>query len=359
MRYFLLMGLLLAIATAGQTQAPSRLNDTLVVGYKLAAPFVQQESGRLSGPAIWLWQQVAEELGRPYRMVELPLIGLLDSLAAGSIDLCASPLTITSDRRERMDFSPPYYIEHASLLTHRVSTAQRAFDFLRSFFSLNFFRALGALAIVILVFGFLAWLFERKGNAEEFGSGLKGLWQGFWWSAVTMTTVGYGDKSPRTLGGRIVALVWMFTAVIIISGFTASIASSLTINRLGTSNNAMQDFKEKTLGTVQNSGTENWLADNFFSNRKAYPDIEALTRAMDRGEIEAIAYDQSILQSAINRDTADRYQLLDIEFYPQFYAMGMRGDLPSDLKKQISVAILDQAESMDWKVLLSEYDLRP
>ena len=38
----------------------------------------------------------------------------------------------------------------------------------------------------------------------------------FWWAAVTMTTVGYGDKTPVTTGGRIVGLVWMFTSVIVI-----------------------------------------------------------------------------------------------------------------------------------------------
>ena len=36
--------------------------------------------------------------------------------------------------------------------------------------------------------------------AEDIGSGL-------WWSAVTVTTVGCGDKSPRTVGGGAVAMV--------------------------------------------------------------------------------------------------------------------------------------------------------
>ncbi|MGO2102628.1 MAG: ion channel [Psychroflexus halocasei] len=44
-----------------------------------------------------------------------------------------------------------------------------------------------------------------------------------------MTTVGYGDKSPLSLGGRIVGLIWMFMAVIILSSLTAGIASALTV----------------------------------------------------------------------------------------------------------------------------------
>ena len=94
---------------------------------------------------------------------------------------------------------------------------------------MNFVRALGALVFVIFIFGMLMWMFEKRDNKQEFDKGLKGIWEGFWWSAVTMTTVGYGDKAPLSFGGRVIALVWMFAAIIIISGFTASIASSLTL----------------------------------------------------------------------------------------------------------------------------------
>jgi len=332
--------------------------DTLTLGYKPTPPFVQMQNEQLIGPSVWLWEQVAAEHKIPYRLVRLSLTGILDSLSSGDIDLSLSPLTITSDRSERMDFSPPYYIEHASLIVPEVSTAERAWKFLRSFFSINFFRALGALCVVILAFGLLAWLFERRGNQEEFDPGPKGLWQGFWWSAVTMTTVGYGDKSPRTFGGRLVALVWMFTAIIIISGFTASIASSLTMNRISTSSDRIQDFKERRLGTVINSGTEGWLQANFYNQRQGFADIEDAIQALQQDELHAVAYDRAILQHQLHQNTDYPMQLLDIEFYPQFYAMGIRRGLPDSLETLLSVSILEATESMDWKVLLSEYDLK-
>jgi ABC-type amino acid transport substrate-binding protein len=353
MKKFLLTLLPLFFTAAAFTQP----TDTLVVGYNVSPPFATVENNQLHGPSYWLWEQVAAQHEIPYVLKEVPLDSLLSGIDRGSIDISASPLTITSNRLENMDFTAPFYIAHSSVLIPEVSATERALEFIGSFFSVNFFRALGALVFIILIFGFLEWYFERKENDEEFGDGLKGLWNGFWWSAVTMTTVGYGDKSPRTVGGRIVALVWMFTAVIIISGFTASIASSLTVNRIGASNEAIQDFKEKTLGTVEKSGTDKWLKDNFFSNKKTYADMEELIAALENNEIDAIAYDRPILQDVVKNDSTTRFRVLNINYNPQFYGFGMNRSLPETLKKNISISVLEHTEGMDWKVLLSEYDL--
>ena len=53
---------------------------------------------------------------------------------------------------------------------------------------------------------------------------LKGdFWTALWWAVVTTTTVGYGDVSPQTAAGRIVAVVLMITGI----GLTATLAASV------------------------------------------------------------------------------------------------------------------------------------
>lgn len=354
-----LLALLLLPAGLSKTQelTDSLKQDSLIVGYNIAPPFVTEKSGHLEGPAIWLWTEISKELDLHFEYVQLPLDSLLIQLEQGTIDVCASPLTITSERSKKIDFTAPYYIAHSSLLKMNETSEEHAWDFIKSFFSLNFFRALGALAVIILIFGFLEWLFERKQNEEEFGTGLKGIWNGFWWSAVTMTTVGYGDKSPKTVGGRIVALVWMFTAIVIISGFTASIASSLTTDQISSTHSDIEDFKQLELGTVATSGSEKWLKDNFYNKRKSYVNMEEALNALKNEEIIAIAYDRPILKDIIKKDTVSEYKLLDAEFNAQYYALGMSRQLHPKLKKKINVSLLEHTETMDWKVLLTEYDL--
>ena len=48
----------------------------------------------------------------------------------------------------------------------------------------------------------------------DFGTDIKGLGHGIWWSAVTMTTVGYGDFRPSMKTSRILAVVLAFVGIV-------------------------------------------------------------------------------------------------------------------------------------------------
>ena len=59
-------------------------------------------------------------------------------------------------------------------------------------------------AIAILLFGStLLMTFEKNIHFQD----------ALWWSIVTMTTVGYGDISPATPGGRAIAIVVMLSGI--------------------------------------------------------------------------------------------------------------------------------------------------
>lgn len=83
------------------------------------------------------------------------------------------------------------------------------------------FLAAGLISLVLLVFGSLAILqFEDSPQ-----SNIKGPEDALWWAVVTLTTVGYGDRYPVTLEGRVVAVFLMMAGVGLfgtLSGFFAS-----------------------------------------------------------------------------------------------------------------------------------------
>lgn len=353
-RYFYLLFISIFITT----NAYSTRTDTIIVGYSEAAPFLYKKNGSLDGPIIWLWEKIAEANSFHFKLKELNAEEILPQLENHKIDIALFPLTITSERSKLMSFSVPFYLAHSGIMTRDLSSWDKAILFLKTFFSINFFRALGTLALVILIFGFLAWRFERKVNQEEFDGGIKGLWSGFWWSAVTMTTVGYGDKSPKTTGGRLIALIWMFTAIMIISGFTASITSSLTVTELETNADNISDFKKRNVGTVEHSATHKWFKDNFYKNKSLYPTKEKLINALEQQEVKAIAYDLPLLKELYKEKKLNTHRILNIKFNPQYYAFGMNRKIPDSLRRNINTELLKATESYDWSIILAEYGLK-
>ena len=59
------------------------------------------------------------------------------------------------------------------------------------------------------------------------------MFHSLWWAVVTLTTVGYGDVYPVTLGGRLFTFVVLLIGLGIVALPTGLIASALSKSREG------------------------------------------------------------------------------------------------------------------------------
>ena len=88
------------------------------------------------------------------------------------------------------------------------------------------------LTTVVTYLVLLLLLVSYESDVEQ--ASIKSLGDAFWWSVVTITSVGYGDYYPITSGGKIIGFIFLFgsfTMYAILIGQIASIMNNIRENR--------------------------------------------------------------------------------------------------------------------------------
>ncbi|PJM78489.1 potassium channel family protein [Bifidobacterium scaligerum] len=98
----------------------------------------------------------------------------------------------------------------------------------------------GAVTMLMYV-GALAVYSVERGAA---GSTITDFGTALWWSFVTVTTVGYGDVSPVTFQGKIIAVALMFAGIALIGIVTATLASWI-VDQVNLEAGRREDAREK------------------------------------------------------------------------------------------------------------------
>lgn len=338
---------LLAQATTGLAGE----GDPLRIGTREAPPFAMKgNDGQWRGLSIDLWEEIAMELGLRFEFHEASLADLLEGVRDGTFDAAVSALTITAERERVMDFTHPFSTSGLGIAVREDPGTMNWLAVLRGFLSPAFLQVIGALALVLLGAGLATWFFERKKNPDQFGgTTVEGLGAGFWWSAVTMTTVGYGDKSPITLGGRLVALVWMFASIIIISSFTAAIASSLTVQSLEHPIRGPEDLPRYEVGVLADSTSE-FLLEQRGMRPQSFPSLAEAMEALKDGGLDAVVHDRPILLHFAERLGL---HVLPRSFHRQDYGIAL--PFESELRQPINIEILERIPSPWWDRKQEEY----
>ena len=350
MKTTLLLGFLLLLPVVSTAQTAD--DASLRVLLRVAPPFVIDEGdGAYSGISVDLWRSVAEDLQLAYDFEVAGLEEMLDTVAAGEAAVGVGATTVTADREARLDFMHPFMSSGLAIAAPSGGSAWTAV--LQNVLSAEFLRAVGALAVLLLAVGFLMWLAERRNNAEEFQPEAgRGLWSSFWFAAVTMTTVGYGDKAPRSVAGRIVALVWMFASIIVISFFTASIATALTVQSLAQGIDGPEDLPDLRVGALEGATGAAWL-DERDVERVLFATAREAVQALARGDVDAVVHDAPILRWEIRESGRDDLRVLPERIERQDYAFVLAPG--SELREDLNRALLEQVESPAFDRTLDAY----
>ena len=336
------------------SQDDSAAPRKLVVGTVVAPPlYIKTTDSRWEGVSIEIWQAVAQRMGVAFEFREFnSLESSLDALEKKEIDVI--PSLAVQDRLEAtMDFSQSYLKSGLSIAVPAGGANYGWINVIRSVFSPLILKAIGLLFLMSLIFGIIVWSFERRRNSEMFGDGyVKGIAHGIWWAMVTMTTVGYGDKAPKTMGGRIFALIWMIFSVVFIASFTANIATQLTISGLKGKVRGFNDLYNARVGCIPGSEGFDFLTKKGVAVIP-FEGIREGLLAVDNNNIDAFVMDENILKYLVKSEFPGRVQVIGGTFDEYFVSIALQQK--SALREPINMALLKLMKTESWNEILNRY----
>lgn len=334
-------------AIATDPQSDLFTDQTLRIVTKVVEPFVTYENRQYHGFSIDLWSAIAENLAIQYEWVGVNSVAkLLDDVERGAADAAIAGIGITSQREQDLDFSLPYYRSGLQIMVRQTQSTPLAMIWgivVVLVRSPQLYIILGSFVLILVFVAHLIWWSEHKHNPQFPQDYAHGIWEAFWWAAVTVTTVGYGDKIPIRPLGRFFGLLWMFSGYFVFAYFTASIATTFTVQGLQSQINGIEDLPGKQLATTSNSAAEEYLTFQTNLPFKSYDTQGEIFDALLSTRIDAIVYDAPVLKYYAAHQGRGQVKLVGTPLQEISYGIALQENSP--YQEAINVALLRLVET--------------
>uniref|UniRef100_A0A336KHH4 CSON010578 protein n=1 Tax=Culicoides sonorensis TaxID=179676 RepID=A0A336KHH4_CULSO len=273
-------------------------NKTFIVSSRIGKPFLmmrEPEEGeilegnaRYEGYSMDLIKEVARVLGFKFRFELAPdgkyggynkvtkkWDGLIKQLLDRKADLAICDLTITQQRRSAVDFTMPFMTLGISILYKKpIKEPPSLFSFLLPLSSdVWLYTCTAYLGISLLLFALARMAandWENPHPCKDDNEELENIWGLMNCTWLTMGSImGQGcDILPKSASTRLVAGMWWFFALIMLSSYTANLAAFLTNERMDSSINGAEDLSKQSkvkCGVVDGGSTAAFFRDSNFS----------------------------------------------------------------------------------------------
>jgi len=314
---------------------------------------MKAQDGHWIGIAVDLWENVSNENGLPYEYVEVPLDEIIFKLNRGELDIALGEIGVSADRERKVDFTQPFLVTTMAVAVLKDTSFANWRQILYGITHHGLLPVVAGMLGLLFLFSLLLWLLERRVMQSHFGGRpIHGLGSALWFSAVTMTTVGYGDKTPQTLTGRLLAFLWMFLGILLVAAFTGSVSSSITLAQLSASIGEVGDLARFRNGALEGSLAQTLLGESGIPTKK-FDSIEAGLRALDRGTITAFASDSVTLRYLVQRDYPNRLKVVTFVATHVTFAMATRPQFPE--MEALNISVVGIINTPDWSKKLEHW----
>ena len=325
------------------------------VAARICPPFVMNDAGQFSGISIYLWDNIAEKLGREYSIEEYNLKEMLEAVAQGQTDVAVSCLSITQEREKIVDFSHSFYETHLA-----IAVKQRGFlHTLKSFFyNKRLIIVVGIIVGVAALIGGILYKLEHDINDTLYSMKNKGgkLMEAFIAGLLFVTSGPIRYYQFKTLTARILTAFLTVGSTIMIASITALLASAFTLDQMSSEIKGPQDLAKVRVGAMEASTSFEYLQEKGIYSR-TFSDRKDLLAALDDGRLDAVVGDDAVLKYMIKNAQAEgRYETLSVlpfVFEKQNYGLALPDESPH--LETLNQALLSVRDTSEWEVELVKY----
>ena len=331
-------------------QIPS---DTLSVAVYDSAPFgMLKPNGEVGGLMVELWEDIAADHNWTYTYELTDLKTALEGLQNKKYDIGLGAISITPKREDMVDFSQAVNPSGTGIATSKRASKQGFFTKWGPIL-LNLLKLIGLLMFMLLVSACIVWLVERKYVKENPNERtIQSISDGLWWSAVTMTTVGYGDKVPHSRIGKVLGIIWIFISIIFFSLFTAHASAQLNSADNKNTITTLNDLRKVRVVAVKNSSGEEFL----IRENLDYTPVDTLKEAIEQviaGKVEAVVSNVPVLKFH-NKNNYQGQLMISTDWLLR-NNMGIALQDDSPIREKIDISLLQKIAEPKWQYAVYKY----
>nr|AHN49641.1 ionotropic glutamate receptor 25a [Caligus rogercresseyi] len=177
--------------------------------------------------------------------------GMIKELIDKKADIALGALSVMAERENVIDFTVPYYdLVGIIIMMKKPKLPTSLFKFL----SVLEDQVWGCILAAYFATSFLMWIFDKyspysyQNNIEKYEDDDEKRYFNFkecLWFCLTSLTPQGGGEAPKNLSGRLVAATWWLFGFIIIASYTANLAAFLTVSRLETPVESLEDLSKQ------------------------------------------------------------------------------------------------------------------
>jgi polar amino acid transport system substrate-binding protein len=285
------------------------------------APFVITANHHYSGISIDIWQRIAtnEHLKYHYVLLNMNTYQAIDLLQHGGIDVLIGPISVTSDRYNKIDFSYPYFLNSIGIIEHTgLSDTGKFISILGDVFESPFFIIL---VICFILYVHALWIVE-KGRNDNFHHRYAPAISHILWTHLLQK--GF-RQMPATLCGRMISLIWTLVAATFVTSVVAIVTSRLTIALVTKPEHFKQidDLQDKPLAAVK--GTHAYSeAEKVGGDLRAAENLQQAVYWLDKKQVVAVAEDFMIAKNYLKTHDYPKLHMSSVNISNDQYAIALQ-----------------------------------